>query len=113
MKTFGGGNASKRQEDDFPSCLYRNDTCSMKVIIAESRKANTCLSSLPSEYPIAEDIIAIFSAIPSSILIYMSARYDSFLSSVGQITCVLAIAVASTIALHFDALRLPVRSRKI
>jgi len=45
--------------------------------------------------------------------IYMSARYDSFLSSVGQITYVLAIAVASTIALHFDALRLPVRSSRI
>jgi hypothetical protein len=56
-----------------------------------------------------EDIIAIVSPIPSSTLIYTSVHYGAFLSSVGQITCVLAIAIGSIVALHFEALRLLAR----
>ena len=58
---FPWGNGSKRQEDDFPSCLHRNDSSSMKTIIARSQEASM-------EPPIAEDIIAIVSAIPSMIV---------------------------------------------
>ena len=85
----------------------------MEAIIARSLDANTGLSSLPSRYPITEDIIAILGAVPSSIIIYISVHYYSFLSSVGQLTYVLAIAIGSTIALHFEALRLLAGSRKI
>jgi hypothetical protein len=109
METFPWGSGSKRQEDDFPRCLYSNDMCSMEAIIAESRKENSGISSLASRYPITEDIIAIVSSIPSGILIYASVHYGAFLSSVGQITCVVAVAIGSTIALQFDALRLLAR----
>ena len=85
----------------------------MEDIVAGSRCAKACPLSWPSSYPITEDIIAILSAIPSSILIYISVHYGSFLSAVGQLTYVLAIAIGSTIALHFEALRLLARSRKI
>jgi hypothetical protein len=99
METFAGGNDSWGQEDDFPSCLYNNDLSSMEAIVAGSRKHNTGLSSLSSEYLIAEDIIAVLSAMPSSILIYMSVHHNWFLSSRDLITWVLAIAFASTVAL--------------
>jgi hypothetical protein len=81
----------------------------MEAIIAESKKANSGISSLPSRYPITEDIIAIVSSIPSSILIYVSTHYESSLNSVGKVTCVLAIAIGSTVALHFEALGLLAR----
>jgi hypothetical protein len=109
---FPWGNKSNSQGDDFPSCLYNNESCSKEAIIARPLGANTCLSSLPSGYPITEDIIAILGAVPSSIVIYMSVHYDSFLSSVGQLY-VGAVAIGITTALHFEALRLAIGSRKI
>src|SRR5277367_1235203 len=108
MEPFRGGNNFDSYDDDFPGCLYNNDSCSMETIVAQSWKANTA-----TEYTISEDIIAVVGAIPSSIIIYVSVCYDLFPRSPGPISYVLAIAIGSTIALHFEALRLPVRSRKI
>ena len=68
---------------------------------------------MTSECTISEEIIAIFGAIPSSILIYVSIYYDLFPRTASQITYVLAIAVGSTIALNFEALRLLVRPGKL
>jgi len=99
METLGGGNNSWGEEVDFPRCLYSNESPSMERIVDRSRKAKTGLSSSRSGYPIAEDIVAILSAIPSGILIYISIYYSSFLSSQGPITFVLAIAFGSTVAL--------------
>jgi hypothetical protein len=99
---------SDSHEDDFPNCLYGNASCSMEDIISQSLKAN-----MASECTISEEIIAVFGAIPSSIIIYVSGYYDLFPRTAGQITYVLAIAIGSTIALHFEALRLLARSRKI
>ena len=73
METFPWGSGSKRQEDDFPRCLYRNDMCLMEAIIDESRKANSGISSLPSRYPMTEDIIAIVSSIPSHLNLHVGA----------------------------------------
>lgn len=87
----------------------------MQAIISKSLEANTGLSSPASEYPIAEDVIAILGAIPSSIVIYLSVHYHWFLNSVGHITYVLAIAIGSTLALHFEAWRLvakPIRTSR-
>jgi hypothetical protein len=108
MEPFRSGNNSNSQEEAFPSCLYSNGWSSMKDIIAGSREAST-----PSELTIAEDIIAIVSAIPSSIITYMSVHCDSVPSSIRTATYVLAIAIGSIIALHFEALRLLAKSRKI
>jgi hypothetical protein len=79
----------------------------MQDIIARSREAGT------PELAIAEDIIAIVSAIPSGIISYMSVHCDLFPSSMRTIIYILAIAIGSTIALHFEALRLLAKSRKI
>jgi hypothetical protein len=106
MEAFHAANGFKRQEDDFPSCLCSNDTLSMEAIIGRSRK-DPSLS--PGGYPVAEDIIAILSAIPSSIVIYLSVHHNSFLASVGQLTSVVAVGIGSITALHFEAWR----SRKI
>jgi hypothetical protein len=73
----------------------------MEAIVAQSMKANR-----PSGYTIAEDMIAVSGAIPSSIIIYMSVHYDAFFGSVDQLTYLLAFAIGSTIALHFEAIRL-------
>jgi hypothetical protein len=80
----------------------------MEDIIARSGEAST-----PSELAIVEDIIAIVSAIPSSIITYMSVHCDSVPSSIPTATYILAIAIGSTIAPHFEALRLLVRPRKL
>jgi hypothetical protein len=109
METFRGGNNSRDQKGDFPSCLYSNDSCSMEDIVARSQEAKTGPQSWSSSYPITEDIIAILSAIPSSIAICISVHSGSFLSSVGQLTCVLAFAIGSAIALHFEAMLVLVR----
>ena len=71
----------------------------MKAIIARSRNSKTGLSPSQSGYSKTEDIIAIVSAIPSSIVIYTSIHHDLFPSSRGIVTLVLAIAFGSTIAL--------------
>ena len=68
---------------------------------------------MTSECTISDEIVAIIGAIPSSILIYVSLYSDLFPQTPVQIAYVLAIAVGSTIALHFEALRLLARSRKI
>jgi hypothetical protein len=107
MESFRGGNNFDSYDDDSPSCLYSNDSCSMEAIIARSREART-----HSDLPIAEDIMAIIGAIPSSIITYMSVHCDLFTSSIRISTYILAIAIGSTIALHFEALRLLVRPRK-
>jgi hypothetical protein len=99
MEPFRSGNNSDSQKDDFPSCLYSNDSCSMETIVARSREAKTGLSSSQGGYPVTEDIIAILSAIPSSIVIYTSIHHNLFLSSRGLVTWVLAIAFGSTVAL--------------
>jgi len=99
MQAFRVGNNPRGQEDDFPSCLYRNDSGSMEAIIARSWEAKTDLPRSQAGYSVSEAIIAIVSAIPSSILIYASIRDNSFLSSRGLITWVLAIAFGSTVAL--------------
>jgi hypothetical protein len=64
------------------------------------------------EPPTAEDIIAIVSALPSGIVTYMSVHYDLFPSSIRAISYILAIAIGSTIALHFEALRVLGKSGK-
>jgi hypothetical protein len=64
------------------------------------------------ECMISEEIIAVFGAIPSSIIIYFSVCYDLFPRTASQITYVLAIAMGGTIALHLEALRVLVRPRK-
>src|SRR5271155_2686212 len=107
MKPFRGVNNFDSYDDDFPSCLYSNYFCSMEVIVDQSMKANT-----PSRYMISEDIIAVVGSIPSSIIIYVSVYYDLFPRSVGQSTYVFAIAIGSTIALHFEALRLLANPRR-
>jgi hypothetical protein len=108
METFRGVNNSKSQGDDLPSCLYSNGSSSMKDIISRSREASTS-----SAVTIAEDIIAIVSAIPSSVITYMSVHCDLFPSSIRAISYILAIAIGSTIALHFEALRLLTKSGEI
>jgi hypothetical protein len=80
----------------------------MEAIISQSCKANTS-----SAYTISEDIIAMVSAIPSGIITYISVYCDLFPSSIRTATYILAIAIGSTIALHFEALQLLVKSRKI
>jgi hypothetical protein len=105
MEPFRGGNNSDSDDDDFPSCFYSNDSCSMEAIISKSWKANTA-----SGYTASEDIIAVVGAIPSSIIIYISVYYDLFPRPAGQITYVLAIAIGSTVALHFAVFRLLARS---
>jgi hypothetical protein len=99
MENFGGGNNSRRQKDDFPSCLYSNDSCSMETIVARSREGKTGPSLSQAGYSVTEIIIAVLSAMPSSIVIYMSVHHNWVLSSRGLITWVLAIAFGSTIAL--------------
>jgi hypothetical protein len=108
MEPFRSRNNSNSWEDDFPSFFYSNDSSSMKDIIARSQGAST-----PSEVTIAEEIIAIISAIPSGIITYMSVHCDLLPSSIRAISYILAIAIGSTIALHFEALRLLTKSRKI
>jgi hypothetical protein len=68
---------------------------------------------MTSECTISEEMIAVFGAIPSGILIYVSVYYDLFPCTASQITYVLAIAIGGTIALHLEALRLTIGSRKI
>jgi hypothetical protein len=92
-------------EDGFPSFFYRNDTPSMEDIIARSQEAN--------ELTMPEDIIAIVGAIPSGIISYMTVHCDLFPSSIRTVTYILAIAIGNTIAIHFEALRLLAKSRKI
>jgi hypothetical protein len=92
---------SDSHEDDWQNCVYGDASCSIEAIISRSLKAH-----MASEYTISEEIIAIFGTIPSSVLIYVSVYYDLFPRIASQITYVLAIAVGSTIALHFEALRL-------
>ena len=94
MKPYRGGNNSWAQEDEFPSCFYSNASYSMEAIISQSLKAN-----MASECTISEEVIAVLSAMPSSIVIYMSVHYNCILSSRGVIIWVLAIAFASTVAL--------------
>jgi hypothetical protein len=108
MEPFRHQKNSNDQEDDFPSWLYSNGVSSMEDVIARSQEARP-----PSELRIAEDIIAAVSAIPSSIISYMSVHCDLFPSSIRTATYILAIAIGSTIALHFEALRLLAKSRKI
>jgi len=110
METFRSGNDSNGQEDDFPSCLCNNGAYSMEAIIARSWTTHTLTTG---EDTIVDDMIAIVSAIPSSIITYISVHCDLFPTSIRTITYIAAIAIGSTIALHFEALRLPVRSRKI
>ena len=99
---------SDSHEDDCQSTVYSNASSSIEAIIPRSLKAH-----MTSECTISEEIIAVFGAIPSSIIIYVSIHYDLFPRTAGQITYVLAIVIGSTIALHFEALRLLVRSRKL
>jgi len=99
METFRGGNNSLGQKDDIPSCLYSSDSCSMETIVARSREGRTGRSLSQGGYSVTEIIIAVLSAIPSSIVIYMSVHHNWFLSSRGLITWVLAIAFGSTVAL--------------
>jgi hypothetical protein len=99
MEPFRSGNNSNSQEDDFPSFFYSNDSCSMETIVARSREGKTGLYLSQGGYSVPEIIIAVLSAIPSSILIYMSVHHNWFLSSRGLITWVLAIAFGSTVAL--------------
>jgi hypothetical protein len=73
MERFRGAHSFNSQEDDLPSCLYGNDSCSMEDIISQSLKAN-----MASECTISEEIIAVFGAIPLSIIIYVSLYYDFF-----------------------------------
>ena len=88
--------------------MNSNASSSIEAIIPRSLKAH-----MTSECTISEEIIAVFGAIPSSIIIYISIHYDLFPRTASQITYVLAIAIGSTIALHLEALRLLARSRKI
>jgi hypothetical protein len=99
---------SDSHEGDFQSSVYSNASSSIEAIVSRSLKAH-----MTSECTISEEIIAVVGAIPSSILIYVSIYYDWFPRTAIQITYVLAIAVGSTIALHFEALRLLVRSRRL
>jgi hypothetical protein len=88
--------------------VYGNASSSIEVIIPRSLKEH-----MTSECTISEEIIAVLGAIPSSIIIYVSIHYDLFPRTAGQIAYVIAIVIGSTIALHFEALRLLVRSRKL
>jgi hypothetical protein len=108
MEPFRSESNSNSQEDAVPSFLYSNGSSSMKDIIARSQGGST-----PSDLTKAEDIIAVVSAIPSGIITYMSVNCDSFPSSIRTITYIIAIAIGSTIVLHFEALRLLAKSRKI
>jgi hypothetical protein len=101
------GANSDSHEDDFQSTVY-NAPSSIDAIIPRSSKAH-----MTRECTISEEIVAVVGAIPSSVLIYVSIYYDCFPRTAVQITYVLAIAVGSTIALHFEALRLLVRSRRL
>jgi hypothetical protein len=108
MQPFRSGNNSNSQEDDFPSCLYSNGSSSMQEIIGRSQGGST-----PSDLTIAEDIIAIISAIPSGVITYMSVNCDLLPSSIRTVAYILAIAIGSTISLHFEALRLLTKSGEI
>jgi hypothetical protein len=81
----------------------------MEDIVARSQEARAGPLSWSINYPITEDIIAILSAIPSSIIIYMSVEHCLVLNSLGEITCIVAFAIGGTLALHFEALRVLVR----
>jgi hypothetical protein len=107
MEPFRHQKNSNDQEDDLPSWLYSNGVSSMEDVIARSQEAH------PPELGIADDIIAVVSAIPSSIIIYVSVHWDLVPSSIRTATYILAFAIGSTIALHFEALRLLAKSRKI
>ena len=85
----------------------------MRVIFKEAIIPRSLKARMTSECTISEEIIAVFGAIPSSVIIYISIHYDLFPRTASQITYVLAIAIGSTIALHLEALRLLARSRKI
>jgi hypothetical protein len=111
MEAFGAGNNAKSQRDDFLSDLYRNDSYSNEATIAQPGKANTDRSPPPSGYSFFEDVIAILSSIPSSIIIYVSIHHDIFPNPACPIICIAAIAFGSTIALPFEAFRLLARSR--
>jgi hypothetical protein len=78
----------------------------MEDVIAGTRD-----SSALTEPMISEEITAVFSAIPSVILTYISIHWDCFPSSVWTATYILAFAIGGTLALQFEALRLPIRSR--
>jgi hypothetical protein len=79
----------------------------------EATVAQSCNAGLSRGYTISEDIIAVFGAIPSSIMTYVLLQYDALFNSSSPITyLVLAIAIGSTIALHFEALRLLVSPDK-
>jgi hypothetical protein len=102
------GANSDSHEDGFQSTVYSNAWSSIEAIASRSLKAH-----MTSEWAISEEIIAVVGAIPSSILIYVSIYYDCFPRTASQITYVLVIAIGGTIALHFEALRLLVRSLKL
>ena len=99
---------SDSREDDCQSCVYRNASSSIETTLLQSLKAH-----VTSECTISEEIIAVFGAIPSSMVIYISIHYDLFPRTASEITYVLAVAIGGTIALHFEALRLLVSSRKL
>jgi hypothetical protein len=96
-------------EDECQSTVYSNAPSPIEAIITPSLEAH-----MTGECTIPEEIIAVFGASdPIEHFNIVSIYYDFFPRSAGQITYVLAIAIGSTIVLHFEALRLLARSRKI
>lgn len=112
MGSYLGANSAKDRPDHFLDDLYGNELWTTSdATIAQSKKANTASSPPTAEYPLIEDMIAIFGAIPSSIIIYASVHYNSLPKTAGSMFCVAAIAVVSTtIALTFAALGFLARS---
>jgi hypothetical protein len=62
---------------------------------------------------ISEDIIAVVSSIPSTIITYMSINSDIFPSSIRTLTYIIAFTIGCTLALHCESLRLLVKPRTI
>lgn len=106
MEPYRSGDHANGQEAGFPSCLYGNHTPSMEDIVAATREANSLTGSM-----ISEDIIAVISAVPS--ISYLSIHCGSFPNSVRTLGYIFALAIGGTLALHFGALRLLSKSRKI
>jgi hypothetical protein len=112
MVFFPWGDNAESQSDNILSELPRNDLDPDVLTDPRSKKKNN--ASSPSEYALADYIIAILGSIPSSIIIFFSVHYDTFPRSVYVLIFIATISVSSAITLSLKAFafmfRLPTSS---
>jgi hypothetical protein len=104
METSQRSNNAQGHADGFLGNFYKNNPYPTQATVTKLTNIDTPPSTSPSGYTLLEDMIAILSAIPSSIITYVSVNYNLFPSSRSPvIICLAALAIGSTIALHFGS----------